>query len=237
MVETAEVVPVARTVGEWPVPEGAVRVQPEGFGAWLGTLPLRAPGVPVRTHDGRVVGHSARAIELPMVSGDLQQCADSLIRLRAAWQVEQGAAVSFHATSGDTMPLERWKQGEKPIEKDGRIAWVPGGDGTFEGYLSRVFIWAGTRSLAAYDTVQATGDPVAGDLLIAPGSPGHTVLLLDVARRGEETFVLVGEGYMPAQDFHVELGPEAGWWPWEPGVELGHWDLRVRTGQEHRRFR
>jgi hypothetical protein len=81
---------------------------------------------------------------------------------------------------------------------------------TWEGYLSAVFTWAGTRSLQAYETLPDT-TPEPGDLLVQGGSPGHAVLLLDVARRGPDTLLLVGEGFMPAQDFHVELGPEAGW--------------------------
>ncbi len=71
--------------------------------------------------------------------------------------------------------------------------------------------------------------PRAGDVLVRGGFPGHAVLLLDVATRGDETFVLVGEGYMPAQSFHVELGPVDGWWAWDDGVDLGHWDLRGGT--------
>ena len=38
----------------------------------------------MRAHDGQTVAHRARVIDLPVVPGDLQQCADSAIRLRAA---------------------------------------------------------------------------------------------------------------------------------------------------------
>jgi hypothetical protein len=40
---------------------------------------------------------------------------------------------------------------------------------------------------------------------------------------------LVGEGYMPAQNFHVETGPVSGWWPWRDGVKLDHWTLSKST--------
>ena len=86
-------------------------------------------------------------------------------------------------------------------------------------------MWAGTRSLAAYET-RAVGQPQAGDVLVVGGSPGHAVVLLDVATRGDEVLLLIGEGYMPAQDFHVEHGPVGGWWVWsEDGVDLGHWRM------------
>lgn len=223
----------------FPVPLGAERVETDAFGTWLRSRRVKAAGVGVKTHDGRAVHHRARVVELPLVRGDLQQCADSVIRLRAEWQKETGQPVSFHATSGDPMPWSRWQQGERPIEKAGRLQWVAGTQGGWDSYLARVFNWAGTRSLHAYDSVPADGEPRVGDLLVAPGSPGHAVILLDVARRGDERFVLVGEGFMPAQDFHVELGSEQGWWRWGPGVHLGHWDLTVDPadpGRVHRRF-
>lgn len=214
----------AETVSEaFPPPEGFTRVPPEAFGAWLQARPLRAADAPIRTHDGRVVSHRARALELPLVPGDLQQCADTAIRLRAEWLRETGGEITFHATSGDPMPWARWQAGERPVERDGRLAWVPGTSGGWEAYLAKVFTWAGTRSLA-FDTSPADA-PRPGDLLVAPGSPGHAVVLLDVARSGDRTVVLVAEGFMPAQDAHLELGPLDGWWPWEDGVTLPHWTL------------
>lgn len=207
----------------FPPPAGFERVAPEPFGAWLQARQVRDEGVPVRTHDGRVVAHRARVIELPLVAGDLQQCADSVIRLRAEWLRETGAGVSFHATSGDPIPWSRWSGGERPFEAGGRLQWRPGTDGGWEAYLRSVFTWAGTRSLA-FDT-RAVSVPEPGDLLVAPGSPGHAVLLVDVAQLEGEIRVLVAEGYMPAQDFHVELGPYDGWWAWEDGVALPHWTL------------
>ena len=222
----------AETVSEaFPPPAGAARVHGDAFGSWLGTLPLRPADVPVHTYDGRVVRHHARVVDLPLVRGDLQQCADSALRLRATWLVEHHLPVSFHATSGDELPWSRYRDGERASARDGHLEWHPARSSSFEQYLAALFTWAGTRSLFAFDTVP-TGALVAGDLLVAPGSPGHAVVVLDVATDGARTWVLVGEGYMPAQDFHVELGPEGGWWPWGPGVDLGHWafeatDLRA----------
>lgn len=213
----------------FPPPSGFHRAPTDAFGEWLGALPLRPEGTPVRTHDGREVGHRARVVDLPLVPGDLQQCADSAIRLRAEWLRAQGAPVSFHATSGDEMPWARWEAGERPFAVGNALYWRPSLSApVFEEYLGAVFTWAGTRSLAAYDTVPADV-PRAGDVLVSPGSPGHAVLLLDVATDGERTVVLVGEGFMPAQDFHVELGPVEGWWPYADGVALDHWTLPADT--------
>jgi hypothetical protein len=209
-----------RVAEAFPPPAGATLVPRDAFGEWLASLELVDPSVPVRTFDGRVVGHTARVVKLPMVPGDLQQCADSAIRLRAEWLRETGGEVAFHATSGDLLSWERWRRGERPVEAGGRIRWRRGTKGGWDEYLAKVFTWAGTRSLALDTT--AAAEPRAGDLLVVPGSPGHAVVLLDVARRGDETLVLIGEGYMPAQDFHVEIGPERGWWRFEGVFDLGH---------------
>lgn len=204
----------------FPPPPGAERIDGGAFGAWLLALRVHDLGVPVRTFAGEIVDHRARVVDLPMVSGDLQQCADSAIRLRAEWLRGRGDEVSFHATSGDPIPWSRWQRGERPYERGGRLAWRRAAAGTWDQYLSAVFTWAGTRSLLR-DTVPVA-DPRPGDMLLVPGSPGHVVVLLDVARRGATTFVLLGEGYMPAQNFHVEIGPEAGWWLLGDEIDLGH---------------
>src|SRR5688500_18610929 len=105
----------AETVQEaFPPPAGYTRAPTDPFGAWLGARALRPAGAPVRTHDGRVVPHRARVVDRPLVPGDLQQCADSAIRLRAEWLRESGGVVTFHATSGDEMPWSRWAAGQRP---------------------------------------------------------------------------------------------------------------------------
>jgi hypothetical protein len=218
---------------EFPPPDGYSQVKGTEFSAWVLDREVEEAGVPVRTYDGRRVSHAARVVRLPLVPGDRQQCADSLIRLRAEWQREAGVSPMFHATSGDPMPWDKFRAGQKPVERDGRIRWVEGSSRRWEDYLARVFIWAGTASLEAYDTV-VSKEPRPGDILVDGGFPGHAVLLLDVAVRGEETLVLVGEGFMPAQNFHVELGPRKGWWVWKDGVRLPHWGF---SSKHLRRFR
>lgn len=214
----------ANTIREaFPPPANTERVAGGEFGSWIGGRSLAPADHPVKTHDGRTVGHDARVIEMSVVKGDLQQCADSAIRLRAEWLKETGGEIMYHATSGDPMPYSRWTGGEQPYADGNKLKWKPGGDGSWDGYLRWVFMYAGTRSLALDTTAVETPRP--GDILVEPGSPGHAVVLLDVATDAENTYVLIGEGFMPAQDFHVELGPVDGWWKWEDGVVLAHWAL------------
>ena len=170
-----------------------------------------------------------------MVPGDLQQCADAIIRLRAEYLLQADLAVSFQSTSGDPMPWARYRDGETPYLVGDEVRWEAGGSGSWEDYLVKVFNWAGTVSLQERETELVRGSPQPGDLLVQGGFPGHAVVLLDVAVEGERSWVLVGESFMPAQDFHVELGPEGGWWLWEEGVDLPSW--APFTPEDLRRWR
>jgi len=210
----------------FPPPEGSVRVDGGGFGSHLGLLTLRPTGTPVTTHDGRVLRRDVPVIDLPLVDGDLQQCADTIIRLRAEWLRDGGREVLFHATSGDPMPWARYAAGETAYEHGGRLRWRAATPATWDGYLRAVFMWAGTASLAERDTV-AVQVPRPGDVVVEPGFPGHAVVLLDVARTAEQTWVLVGQGYMPAQSMHIDPGPVDGWWLWDNRLELSSWPLET----------
>jgi len=213
--------------GAYPPPQGAERYPVQGFGAYLQALELEAPSVPVTTYRGDVVPGDFHVVKLPLVSGNLQQCADTAIRLRAEWLVAQGRddEVMFHATSGDAMPWSRYRDGEKAYEQDNRLRWRSAPAQSWDQYLSAVFMWAGTRSLR-YDTVQAE-HPVAGDVLVLPGSPGHAVIILAVSHAKGQRYLLVGQGYMPAQRFHIVRGPHRGWWAWDEqhGASIGPWDF------------
>lgn len=229
------------TVAEaFPPPPGVMLAPDDAFGAWLAGLELHAADRAVRTHTGEAVAlpHAppeAQAVVLPLMEGDLQQCADSAYRLRARFLRESGAReITFHATNGQPLPWARWAAGERTRLEGQRLVWVPGPGGPiesrWESWLREVFVYAGTRSLAARDTVPVdwSSGPRAGDVFVAPGSPGHAVVLMDVARRSDGAWLaVVGEGFMPAQDFHVHRGPEEGWWVLDPrrGLELPWWPL------------
>jgi hypothetical protein len=210
-------------IGAYPPPQGTTLYRAEGFGAWLQALELAPPSEPVRTYDGRVVPGDFHVVKLPLVSGNLQQCADTAIRLRAEWLREQGREdeILFHATSGDAMPWSRYRGGEKAYEQDNRLSWRRVEPQSWDQYLQAVFMWAGTMSLS-YDTVQ-DDFPSAGDVLVLPGAPGHAVIIMAVANRSGEIFVLAGQGFMPAQSFHLVRGPHAGWWRWDDGAQIGPW--------------
>jgi hypothetical protein len=209
-----------------PAPEGS-------FAAWLRGLPLRPEGAVVHLFDGgkkpRQDGVFA-VLDIDVGSRDLQQCADAVMRLRAEYLWAAGCAdqVAFDFTSGDRARWVDWRGGLRPVVAGSKVSWAPRGSpdasyASFRSYLSSVFTYAGSASLAR--ELEAVADPSSvqpGDVFIQGGFPCHAVLVADVARnaRGESAFLLV-QSYMPAQDIHVLRNPDEPGTPWYPAREQG----------------
>jgi hypothetical protein len=203
-----------------------VAVAPGSFGAFLRQLPLYAPDRQVQDYQGNGMAMPAvRVVNMPVGNRDLQQCADSILRLRAMWEHAQGHAPAFHYTSGDLSSWADWSVGTRlkvsgnTVKKVVHAAAADASAQSFDAWLMDLFMYAGTRSLGL-DTVAGNFPPQPGDLLVTPGSPGHAVLILDVAGSATEMRVLVGQGFMPAMDFHVVESLEGGAWFTVAGASL-----------------
>jgi len=187
------------------------------FGAWLRDLPLRALGTPVRSFRGELLHEAsdpriAAVAELDVGSRDLQQCADSIMRLDAEWRYAAGHddAISYAIGHGHALAWARWAAGERPTVGDrDRVTWARRGkpDGShaaLRAYLDVVFTWAGTASLDETTRRVPRNELRPGDFVVTGGHPGHAVLILDVAEDGAgHRRALLGQGFMPAQDFQV----------------------------------
>jgi len=204
------------------VPEGYVRtaVDSTGFAHWLRHLPLKAAGTPVLLHNGSHKTNQAAhvaVIDIDRGSRDLQQCADAVIRLRAEYLYGRGLydSIVFNFTSGDPARYRDWIRGLRPRVRGNTVTWeqkaaVDSSYAGFRKYLDVVFTYAGTLSLRReLKPKTSLDDIVGGDVLIQGGSPGHAVLVVDVAvdtADGQRVFLLV-QSYMPAQDIHVLKNP------------------------------
>lgn len=213
--EEAHVRPLDEAI---PAPEGFRRVELPGgsFGAWLRRLPLRPAGAPVRAYDGSTLHEGddpriAAVVEVDVSPVDLQQCADSVIRMHAEWKWASGAqsSIGYHFLSGDFASWPDYAAGDRP-KVDGahvrfsRAAKASDDHATFRKYLDLVFTYASTISLAQRASSIDRAEVRPGDFVVLPGGPGHAILILDVADDGQgHRVALLGQGYMPAQDFQV----------------------------------
>jgi hypothetical protein len=87
----------------------------------------------------------------------------------------------------------------------------------FWDYLETVFAYCGTLSLERQlDPLPRNRDLQIGDVLIHGGSPGHAMLVVDMAVDGAgRKIYMLSQGYMPAQDIHIVNNPsDGGLSPW-----------------------
>lgn len=197
-----------------------IPVQKASFAEWLRGLPLK-PGKPnVLLYNGQPKSSQdahAAVVDMPIPPKDLHQCADALMRLRAEYLYQKGLTeqISFHATSGDLIQFSRWQSGQRPRVHGNRILWtqqrLPDTSyQSFSQYLEFVYTYSGTISLAKDTTSAPFQDPQIGDIFLQSGSPGHAVIIVDMAKRSGTTAFLLAQSYMPAQEMHVLRNKEHG---------------------------
>ncbi|HEY0978893.1 MAG TPA: DUF4846 domain-containing protein [Flavobacteriales bacterium] len=218
----------------FPAPTGFQRVvaEPGSFGDYLRQVSLRPPGTPVLLHDGRTKPRQdvhAAVLDLSVGQRDLQQCADALMRLRAEHLFAAGryAEIHFNFTNGFRAEFQRWANGERIQVRGNECLWK--GEGrtgctreNLLSFLETVFTYGGTLSLSK-ELKPTTGAIEAGDVFIQGGSPGHAVIVMDVARDSQgRTAFLLAQSYMPAQDIHVLKRPDGtgAWYIADEGERL-----------------
>lgn len=218
-------------------PPGFVRddLPAKGFGDFLRALPLADEGTPVKSFAGQTIlepdhRNLAAVAAIDIGGRDLQQCADSIVRLHAEWLFSIGKRDhSYRSASGVTLPFARYLKGERIVLVGKQIEWQKKASprspshSALRSYLDGVFAWANTGSLARQAKKITRDELRPGDFFVLPGGPGHAVLILDVARADDgRVALLLGQGFMPAQNFHV-LRPDASgpWFVVDPGEESG----------------
>lgn len=203
------------------VPEGYERipVSANSFQAYLTSLPLKKHGAQVLHYDGTPKTKTnvyEAVVDMDIGNRDLQQCADAIMRLRAEYLYGLGEyeKIYFHFTNGFRADYGKWIQGHRIVVDGNRANWVrkttPSTE--YEGfrkYLDIVFAYAGTLSLAKELKPVEVAKMDIGDVFIQGGSPGHAVIVVDMAENKEtrEKLFLLAQSYMPAQDIQVLINP------------------------------
>ena len=227
--------PAYTTTGQIPLPNGYTRItaQTGSFPEWLRQVKLKSNntvflynGIPKRNQDAHLA-----ILDISVDKKNLQQCADAAIRLYAEYLygLKQYGKISFKATDGTIMDYQSWREGYRFVLRRNRLQkqkTAPALDTrkSFDQYLETVFSYAGTLSLSReLKKVNDIADIKAGDLFIEGGSPGHAVIVMDVAQNaaGEKIFMLA-QSYMPAQDIHILKNPQNGtaWYSTNFGSQL-----------------
>jgi len=194
------------------------------FITFLRNLPLKPAGTKVRYFNGEIKNDEVydAVVDMEITADDLQQCADAAIRLRAEYlySVRAFDKISFSLTNGFWVDYTKWRSGYRVLVDGNKTSWqltAPPSDSyaEFRKYLDFVFIYAGTLSLSQTMLKKQVRDIAAGDVFVQGGSPGHAVMVVDIAenKKGEKIFLLA-QSYMPAQEIQIlknrndtKLGP------------------------------
>lgn len=206
--------PRAKNKPSKPLPEKVSDIRPPagfnrmdgndpGFAAWLRNIPVRKDNT-VYLYNGKLKPNQDAqfaVLDLPVGKKDLQQCADAVMRLRASWLYSEGRFSEIRFA-----------------DNNGRMYACPPypDSAAFERYLETVFAYCGTLSLSQQLKDTRWKDLQPGDVLIRGGSPGHAVIVIDVAVNDmDQKYYMLAQSYMPAQSIHILKNPaDADGGPW-----------------------
>lgn len=208
-------------------PEGYTRVpdDADSLATFLRSYQMKKDGSKVRLYNGKKKGNQnahVAVFRLPIENVDLQQCADSVMRVYAEyyWQTDQKDKIRFHFVDGFLAEYRKWQQGYRIDVGDTGSSWVKSASADssyecFQKYLRVVFSYASTLSMEQESRKIKLQELQVGDIFIKGGSPGHVVMVVDVCENmeGKKAFLLA-QGYMPAQEFHVLKNPAHEEDPW-----------------------
>lgn len=206
-------------VERFSVPTGFTRLksEEESFAYYLQNLPLKPDGAKVKYFDGRekLKDVYLAVVDFSLGDRDLQQCADGVMRLRAEYLYAKGRydEIHFNFVSGFNAEFSKWADGKGISVSGNEVSWNTNSKNnssydSFQKYLDIVYAYASTLSLEKELIDKDLQELSIGDVFIQGGSPGHCVIVVDMAvneTTGEKIFMLA-QSYMPAQDIQILKG-------------------------------
>lgn len=201
------------------VPAGYKRVAIEkgSFGYFLRNQKLKPYGEKALYYNGqakRSEGIYDSVIDVEIGDRDLHQCADAIMLIRAEYfyQKKEYDKINFNFVSGFNAQYSKWMQGYR-INPNGKGSYYKKTSPSntykdFRSFMNIVFGYAGTLSMEKEMKPQSLENMKIGDVFIMGGSPGHAVIIVDMAEndKGEKIFMLA-QSYMPAQQTQILINP------------------------------
>ncbi|SFQ32401.1 Uncharacterized membrane protein YsdA, DUF1294 family [Lachnospiraceae bacterium XBB1006] len=191
---------------------------------------MKDDGSPVLLYDGREKGNRedhVAVFKLPLENEDLQQCADSVMRMYGEYYYSKGqyAQIRYTLGGGFQADFDTWRKGRGIGVNGNSVYWTSVAShnssyDSFKKFMRVVFAYSGTMNLEADAKEIKENQITVGDIFIHGGSPGHVVMVVDTCEKDGEKAFLLAQGYMPAQEFHVLRNPEAGENPWYMANEI-----------------
>lgn len=203
-----------------------IEVADGSFADFLRNQKLKIYGDKVLYYDGREKNRTDvydSVFDVDIGDRDLHQCADAVMLLRGEYLFEKGKFedIKFNFVSGFKAEYSKWMEGYR-IKVDGNnVSYYLSTDPSssyesFRKYMDMVFAYSGTLSLENELVPVSIEDMEIGDVFIKGGSPGHAVIVVDVAlNSGNNKVFMLAQSYMPAQQTQLLINPNnEGISPW-----------------------
>lgn len=217
------------------VPSGYQRkeAKADSLTSFLRSYALKKDGSPVLLYNGKKKENQdahAAVFKLPLEKENLQQCADTVMRVYAEyfWNTDQKERISFRFVDGFQADYIRWREGYRIHLGATSTSWAEGGEyddsyKNFKRYMRMVFAYASTLSMKTESEKVKLSNIQVGDIFLKEGSPGHVVMVVDMCENAEgKKAFLLGQGYMPAQEFHLLKNPAHENDPWYYENEIAY---------------
>ena len=196
-----------------------IRVEEDSFADFLRKMKLKPYGEKALYYNGQTKpseGVYDSVVDVQIGDRDLHQCADAIMLLRAEYlySKQEYDQISFKFSNGFIAEYQKWMEGYR-IHIDGeRFIWSKQSSfsneyESFRKYMNLVFAYAGTATLEKELDAVSLEDMCIGDVFIKGGSPGHAIIVVDIAENtltGEKAFILA-QSYMPAQQTQILINP------------------------------
>ncbi|MCT4564487.1 MAG: DUF4846 domain-containing protein [Maledivibacter sp.] len=196
-----------------------IKASEDSFGGYLRNLALKPYGAKVLYYNGQAKnkhGVYEAVIDMDIGKKNLQQCADAIMRLRGEYLYSRGEydKIHFNLTNGFRVDYHKWIDGYRVSINGNNSSYIKKNKKSntyndFRNYMELIFMYAGTLSLSQeLDTVKLK-DMEIGDVLIQGGSPGHAVIVVDMAKNdnSDQKLFMLAQSYMPAQDIQILVNP------------------------------
>lgn len=209
-------------IKEIEVPDGYQRIQAiqGSFAAWLQNISLRKDNI-IYLYNGTPKEDQQQhyaVLDISTGNKDLQQCADCIMRLQSEYYFSQKTLdkISFPAGNGIALNFADYALGKRyQFQNDKLYTYSPAGikaNDSHENllqYLETVYNYCGTYTLQQIARQIQVNDVQPGDILLHAGSPGHAMIVVDMAIKinSKQKIFLLAQGFMPAQDMHIVINP------------------------------
>jgi len=201
-------VPPSRTLHDLLAPPSGYTLsdfQVGSFSHYIQHLPLKQDGI-ILNYTGQPAAvaafHVLAVVDMPLLfRSDLEQCADQCMRFWAEYHQAEHKLKQFHLFNYSGQRLS--------FSTSGR---------SYRDFLRQAFAFSNSHSLKRGCRTITSDQLQPGDMIVQndTGGIGHVSMIVNMCRspRGEPLY-LIGFGFIPAQQFHVEKAlagyGEGGW--------------------------